>query len=60
MISLKDAENRWGYILAVSFGIVFLIGGYYLGILSLMGLGVLAIVLTIMTYIYLNQKGEIS
>ena len=60
MISLKDAENRWGYILAVCFGIVFLIGGYYLDILSLMGLGVLAIVLTIMTYIYLNQKGEIQ
>ena len=60
MISLKEAENRWGYILAVLFGIVFLIGGYYLGILSLMGLGVLAIVLTIMTYMYLNQKGEIS
>jgi hypothetical protein len=59
-MTLKDAENRFGYVLAVLIGIVFLIGGYYLVIPSLMGFGILAIVVTLGIYIYENGKGEIK
>jgi hypothetical protein len=59
-MTLKDAENRWGYILAVLIGIVFMIGGYYLIIPSLLVFGILAIVVTIGIYVYVNGKGEIE
>jgi hypothetical protein len=59
-MTLKDAENRFGYILAVLIGIVFLIGGYYLVIPVLMGFGILAIVVTLGIYIYEDRKGEIE
>jgi hypothetical protein len=59
-MTLKDTENRWGYILAVLIGIVFMIGGYFLIIPALLVFGILAIVVTIGIYTYENNKGEIK
>ena len=60
MTSFKEITDRLGYILAVLMGLAFLIAGYFIGFLILMGFGIAVIILTVMIYINEQKKREID
>ena len=60
MFTFKEITDRLGYILAVLIGLAFLIAGYVIGFLVLMGFGFVVIIVTIMIYLIENKNRGID
>lgn len=60
MFTFKEITDRLGYILAVCIGLAFLIAGYVVGFLVLMGFGIAVIILAIMIYSAENKNRGID